>query len=197
MFTTMKLCLSFGGMLAVLLCRCQRSLDGHYADVIYDRGQRRRIPFQHPCHHLTRLPVSSQHAGYSRPWAASYKHGVSRVYASPRPFGPAGGNTRDDIIAPCSHWPRVAVHLPNRLPVKWRQQRLGPFTFTVVGGAERLLTSERVPYCSVIGWKPWKRASVAERKERGRAVCKGHRCVGCTTQEIFNYSRDFESIAHV
>lgn len=52
------------------------------------------------------------------PLPASYKHGVSRVYATPRPLGPAGGNTLDDITTARAHWPRDVAHLPNRLPVR-------------------------------------------------------------------------------
>lgn len=80
---------------------------------------------------------------------ASYKHGVSRVYARPRPLCPAGGNTRDDITAASAHWFWDVAHLPNRLPVKWRQPRQLPFTFSGVGGAERLPTSEAAPWLAV------------------------------------------------
>lgn len=94
-----------------------------------------------------------QYTGLSLPLPASYKHGVSRVYEWPRPLRPAGGNTLNDITATRTHWSRDDPHLPNRLPVKWRQARTVPYTFSGLGGAERLATSEPVGCYAVIGWK--------------------------------------------
>lgn len=71
-------------------------------------------------HHLEHVHLLV-HIVSSPPLPARYKFGVSRVYARPRPLSPAGGNTLDDITTALTHWPWDVPHLPNRLPVKWRQ----------------------------------------------------------------------------
>ena len=170
---------------------------GNNTDVIYQSdhtckdGCLAHVPSSQTCISFSQC---SAHRLLSPPLPASYKHGVSRVYARPRPLGPAGGNTLDDITAARTHWPWDVAHLPNRLPVKWRQPRPVPLTFSGVGVAERLPTSEPAGFCPMIGCWRWKWASVAERKGRGRAVCKGHRCVGCATYELTISEANFLSM---
>lgn len=131
---------------------------------------RARMPVSRTCPHLKHphLSASAQRTCSSPPLSASYKRGVSRVYARPLPLCPAGGNTLDDIITARTHWARDVAHLPNRLSVKWRKPRPVPLTFSGLGGAERLSTSVPAGCYAVIGWKRWKWTSVAERKRRGR-----------------------------
>lgn len=131
-------------------------------------GAQVHLHHQHHCHHY-----------HHHHCLQSCKHGVSRVYASPRPHSPAGGNTRDDFTAARDHWPRDAAHLSNRLPVKWRQPVLVPFTLTVVGRAERVPTSEAALWLA--------EGAESERlllREKGRAVCVG--CATQTSEQLLN-----------
>lgn len=98
---------------------------------------------------------------------AGYKRGVSGYYANPRPLRTAGGNTLYDITATRAHWIQDVAHLPNRLPVRWRQPRPLPFTFSGVGGANSVSTSRTTGGYAVIGCEWWEWTSVAERKPRG------------------------------
>lgn len=142
----------------------------HYTCVMYESDP--------PCKDARFTHVPSSHP----PLPASHKRRVSRVYARPRPLRPAGGNTLDDITATRTHWPRDVPHLSNRLPVKWRQRRSVPFTFSGVGGAERLSTSVPAGCYAVIGWKSGESERLLLRENgRGR---ERHRCVGCATEVI-------------